>query len=239
MLRVSASGRDGVSTVSPTVSTQPAPSETRLARRGRSSLMRRICASPNRVSSALRTVRLLSSFSACTSISRLVSNTTHKVSARRNTAAGVGAPKGNLTRRSSPPCMISATTAPGAAFAGGFGAATAAAATAGDQRRPGATTAGASAAGPGAGISSRGAAACSDFGAGFSCKGGGDAGAAACSALGAGNGAAAGLAGLGGVRRRLGPVRLPQPWARPPAFQARVSFARLPRARLLSARRIP
>ncbi len=98
-------GCGGRTIVSATVTVQVAPSATALTRRGRSSLMRRI-ASP----SAPR-VRLACWMPCGRAAERgddrsspCVSNTSHSMSARRNTAAGVGAAKGRTSFSLSPDC---------------------------------------------------------------------------------------------------------------------------------------
>ncbi len=91
ILRAMTSGWLGTVTVSPMVTIQPGPSGSRLTRRGRSSLMRTIAApSAPRSSTALRIARPESAASAARSILAVLSNTSHSVSARWKTAAGVG-----------------------------------------------------------------------------------------------------------------------------------------------------
>ena len=95
MLRLMASGRVGSTTSLPSVTVQVAPAAATLISCGRSSLMRTIATSCPRRADALLMALPCSALSAATAIVASVSNTSHTVSARRNTAAGVGAANGN------------------------------------------------------------------------------------------------------------------------------------------------
>ena len=111
LLRAMTSGRLDTVIVSPMLTIQPGPSACRLTRRGRSSLMRTI-ASPSapRSSAALRIDWSVSALSAARSILAALSNTSHSMSARWNTAAGVSTANGNSACKVPPDCRSSTTT---------------------------------------------------------------------------------------------------------------------------------
>ena len=102
MLRATTSGLVAPTMLSPTVTSQPASCGSTLVRRGRSSLSRTTCASSSRDTLALLMVLLGSLLRTSMSIAALVSKTSHSVSARWNTAAGVGSANGKNSRRLSP-----------------------------------------------------------------------------------------------------------------------------------------
>ena len=108
ILRAMLSGLTALCMASPIETAQPSASAPTLVRRGRSSRSRTTCASSCRNSSALRMVLLASLPSASMSIGAAVSNTSHSVSARWNTAAGVCSANGK-NRRSASPCRRNST----------------------------------------------------------------------------------------------------------------------------------
>ena len=101
-MRTTLSGCVGSSIMSPTVTVQFAPSAPTLVSFGRSSLNCTTWPSRERVTAALRMMRPDCAATLLMSIGACVSNTSQIVSARRNTAAGVGAAKGNVSRTASP-----------------------------------------------------------------------------------------------------------------------------------------
>ena len=110
ILRATSSGLVAPAIASPIVTSQPESCGSTLVSRGRSSFRRTTCASSSRARAALRMVLLWSLPSTPTSSAALVSNTSHSVSARWNTAAGVGAANGKNSRRLSPCRRSSAIT---------------------------------------------------------------------------------------------------------------------------------
>ena len=97
------------------------PSAPALVSFGRSSLSCTTCPSRERVTVALRMPRPDCAASLPMSIGAWLSNTSQIVSARRNTAAGVGCANGKVRRSASPWRRTSATTgAAGSAGGAGF-----------------------------------------------------------------------------------------------------------------------
>src|ERR1700742_221210 len=118
-VRVMVSGWVGVVTMSPMVAIHDGPSFCRLTRRGRLSVKRTMAApSGARSNTALVMPRVVSAVSAPTLITAALSNTSHTVSARRNTALGVGTAKGNSIFSASLDWLSAATTG---AFGSGAG----------------------------------------------------------------------------------------------------------------------
>ena len=93
--RRSGSGRLGVVTESPSVTTQVFPSRSTLASRVRASLRRSTAPVSERINSAPITVRVGSATSVAASIVRGVSNTSQMLSPRANTAAGTDSENAN------------------------------------------------------------------------------------------------------------------------------------------------
>ena len=102
MLRATPSGCVGSSTTSPSVTIQAVPSVVTLASRGRRNTSRTTRPAGSAVTCAALKVLLVSEASAERSMSALPSKTSQSVSARRNTAAAVGALNGKTSRRASP-----------------------------------------------------------------------------------------------------------------------------------------
>ena len=94
------------------VTVQDEPSSAKLVSRGRSRPMRTTCPSRDGEIAAARIVWVPSLVSAARSILAAESNTSQSVSARRKTAAGVGAANGKVSLRFSPWRRSPTTTGP-------------------------------------------------------------------------------------------------------------------------------
>ena len=112
MLRLMPSGRVGSTTSFPSVTIQPFPSAATLMSCGRSSFTRTSATSRTRFAVALLMAFPCSAFNAEMATVASVSKTIQTTSARRKTAAGVGAVNGNAMLRLSPLRLSTARMAP-------------------------------------------------------------------------------------------------------------------------------
>src|SRR6185295_1908099 len=116
------SGRVGSSATSPIVTVHVGPSVPALVSFGRSSLSATTCPSFERVTVALLIVPPDLAATCARSIGTALSKTSQTVSARRNTAAGVGAANGKA-RRSVSPWRLTSTAIEDGGSGGGAAAA--------------------------------------------------------------------------------------------------------------------